>query len=184
MTQDHDDWRTSVDVQTILANSHVRGLIAEVSGNRPSGMSGEQFLDISDKVFSVIGIGGVSTKLIADVAQPLYARIGIKTGKEETRGYQSPTGQTIAATLCSLASRNQTLKDAAQADDGCVLTATVPSSIYAFEGDLVVTIERRDAGAMVTGAVTIPGQAFDWGRSKRVLRDMFKDIDEQLIGRD
>lgn len=180
MTDDQSDWRDSIDVQAILASSDVRGLIADVSGNRPGGMSGEQFLDISDKVFSAIGIGSVSTKRIAEVAQPLYARIGIKTGKEEQRGFRSLPGATIAATLCSLASRNQSLKNAAQADDGCVLTATVPSSIYAFEGDLMVTIERHAEGAMVTGAVTIPGQAFDWGRSKRVLRDLFKDIDQHL----
>lgn len=180
MTSECFDWRQSVDVNAILSHPEVVDLISQNAGLKPGGMSGEEFLRISKPVMAAVGVHGVQTELIAKIAQPMYASMGVKTGKEDRIGLRYPPGQTIAATLMSLASRKQPINSIEQAEDGCLLNVGVPSSIYAFAGDMTITLQRHDEGTLVTGAVTIPGQAFDWGRSKRVLKDLFEDVKEHL----
>ena len=41
---------------------------------------------------------------------------------------------------------------------------------------MIITLERRPEGTMMKATITVPGQSFDWGRSKRVLQDLIEDV--------
>ena len=122
------------------------------------------------------GSGGVPIKLIAEVAAPLYAKMGVKTGKDAKNGYATPYGRVLAAILCSLASRSQTLIAVQEGTDGCVVQAEIPSSLTTWKGKLTLSVERKPEGTLVTSAVVFEGQSSDWGRSKRVLEELHQDI--------
>ena len=115
-------------------------------------------------------------KLIAEVAAPLYAKMGVKTGKDAKNGYATSYGRVLTAILCSLSSRNQTLVAVHEGTDGCVVQAAIPSSMTTWTGKLSMTLERRPEGALVSSAVVFEGQSSDWGRSKRVLDDLHQEI--------
>jgi hypothetical protein len=42
-----------------------------------------------------------------------------------------------------------------------------------------VGIQAADGGSLVEASTKIPGQMMDWGRSTRLLRDLFEDIDRR-----
>ena len=52
----------------------------------------------------------------------------------------------------------------------------MPSTMTAWKGKMTLTLATHDQGTMMSGAVTIPGQAYDWGHAKRVLDQLHQDI--------
>ena len=170
------DWINSIDYKTVLTHPDVQKLIARATGTNPGGMSAEEFLSSASVLYKIAGVKGVPLKLIADVGPGLYSKMGIKTGKDQEQDFAIPPGRAIAAVLCALASRNQTLTEGVQAADGCALKAKLPSSVWSFTGEITVTIERRGEGCLVLGNVTVPGQMLDWGKSAQTLRELFGDI--------
>lgn len=137
-------------------------------------MSGEDFLALCDKVFKPIP--GVTLSKIGAIAQPVFADLGVKTGKTRTERFLIPPGKVIVATLCSLARHGQSLHHVEQGQDGCFLRAGLPSDLFSFAGDLLVTIQRQDQGTTVEAATAIKGQLYDWGKSKRILNALFEEI--------
>jgi hypothetical protein len=43
----------------------------------------------------------------------------------------------------------------------------------------MVSIQAAEGGSLVEASTKIPGQLMDWGRSTRLLRDLFEDIDRR-----
>jgi hypothetical protein len=140
------------------------------------GLSGEGFLAISDKIIPLVIPLGFSLETLGAVMQPIYAQLGIKTGKECSETLSSPAGTVIVAALCSLARHGQVIQQVRQFDDGCLLEATLPSDLWSWEGILYVTVRKADTGSRVDGATQIKGQLFDWGKSKRCLETLFADV--------
>lgn len=172
-------WQESVDYRFILHHPEVQELISAAAGRQAGGMTAEQFLSAAQPLLGAAGVA-VPLDVVAGLAQPLYAKLGVRTGKESSAHFQSPPGRVIAAVLCSLAGRGQALESMEQASDGCVLTAKLPSSVWAFGGTLIVTIEADEAGTQVAAATSIPGQIYDWGHSKRVLSALLQDVPAYL----
>jgi hypothetical protein len=170
------DWTESVVYRDLVARPELRALIDAAAARHKPGMSAADFLGGADQLLKLAG-GGVPLKLIAEVAAPLYAQMGVKTGKTVTRRLALPPGRAIVAALTALASRGQTLKAARQGEDGVVLEAVLPSDAFAFEGSLIVALGRDGSGTMIEAATRVPGQMFDWGKSGRTLNALFDDID-------
>jgi len=170
------DWRNSMRIREIANHPDVRARIVRVSGAVPTGMTADQFFAAAKPLMAAAGAGGVPLKALADVTVPLYARMGLKSSQELTQGFRNTFGETLAAALCSFASRSQKLVDMSEATNGCVINVKMPSSILSWEGNMIVSLERHPDGTMVRATLTIPGQAFDWGRSKRVLQDLMDDV--------
>ncbi|MCZ7625332.1 MAG: hypothetical protein C3F12_07495 [Candidatus Methylomirabilota bacterium] len=105
-----------------------------------------------------------------------YAALGIKTGKTRKELVGGPSGKVLVATICSLARHGQPLNKVQQGQDGCLLKADLPSDIWSFAGDLVITIERQGRGTSVEAATVIKGQLYDWGKSNRILSELLDDI--------
>ena len=80
--------------------------------------------------------------------------------------------------LCAHARHGRALRDVQQLADGCILTAALPSDLFALEGDLIVAISRTEGGTSVEARTEIPGQMFDWGKSTRCLDQLLGEIAE------
>lgn len=171
-----EDWRETTNYRTVLAHPDVKALVAEASKANRAGMSADEFMKLAQPILNAAGSGGVPMKLISDIATPIYAKMGVKIGKDAKNGYSTPFGRVLAAILCSMASRSQTLVSVQEGADGCVVQAEVPSSITTGKGKLTLTLERKAEGTLVTSAVVFEGQSSDWGRSKRVLDELHQDI--------
>lgn len=169
------DWDREVHYETILKFPGVRDTIERYSRQAPKRMTGEQFLALADKLVPL----GVPLEGLAALVQPLYARLGIKTGKVRAQQVQAPAGRVLVRALCSLAHHGQSLRGVTQAADGCLLNATLPSDFFSLEGDLLVSVRRNGSQAEVSGATCISGQFFDWGKSNRCLDQLFSDLERE-----
>ena len=132
-----------VRYEAILQFPGVREQIEHCARQAPKRMTGEQFLSLADSIVPM----GVPLEKLAAVAQPFYARLGIKTGKERLEQVTAPVGRVLVRALCSLARNGQTLRGVTQAADGCLIEAVLPSDVFAMAGELVVSIERNGAAA-------------------------------------
>lgn len=166
------EWDREVQYETILKYPGVRDAIKRHAQQAPKRLTGEQFLKLADKLVPL----GVPLEGLVSVVQPLYARLGIKTGKKRVRQVAAPVGQVIVRALCSLARQGQRLRGVTQALDGCLLEASLPSDLFSLEGDLLVSVRRSGSQAEVCGATHIGGQLYDWGKSNRCLDKLFTDL--------
>ena len=171
------DWRNSHSVRDIMHHPDVRARIEKVTGANPQGMSAERFYEIARPLMIVTGAGPAPPlKLIKDISLPLTAKLGMKTSRELSQGFRNTFGETLAAVLCSLASRSQPVEDITEATNGCVITSKMASSIWSWEGDMIVTLETHPEGTLLTGVITVPGQLSDMGKSRRVLQALVDDV--------
>jgi len=165
-------WEDDASYENVVRVEAVRQAIAAHAAKARKGISGEAFLSLFDKIIA----SPISLETVASVAQPIYASCGMRTGKERVEHIGEPIGRVIARTLCSLAKNAQDFQHAQQDDCGCMLTAQLPSSICSLKGDLTITLLRLDAGTSVAAATNIPGQLYDWGKSRRCLDQLFADL--------
>lgn len=171
-------WYDEIRYDVLLHFTEVRDSIAKCAGQAKSAVSAEEFLALCDLAF--VPLAGVSLKKIALIVQPIYSKLGIRTGKVRNEIFPSPSGNLLLSVLCSLASHGQTIRKVEQGEDGCLLEAAIPSDIWSFEGDLLITVRRNHPGTFVEGATNIKGQLFDWGKSKRCLNELFGDLGDPL----
>lgn len=173
---DEPDVDEEVSYAALMRLPGVRLMIARHAATARKGMSGEAFLAKCDEVLSL----GVPLEKIATFVVPMYASWGIGTGKAVAFDVHAPVREVLLRVLCSLAQNGQTLRDVKQAADGCALTAILPSDIWSFEGEMLVTVTRQGAMTHVDAATKIKGQLFDWGKSSRVLEALTKDVREGM----
>ncbi len=166
------DWSHEVVYEKLIRVPEVRELIDKNAAMARKRMSGEEFLALADKIIPL----GFSLEKLTAVAQPIYVHLGAKTGKERGETLAAPAGKVIVAALCSLARNGQALKQVHQSEDGCLLEATLPSDLWSFEGDLLVSIRTSGPGTRIDGTTKICGQMYDWGKSKRCLEGLFADV--------
>jgi hypothetical protein len=166
------DWETEVRYETLVRFPNVRAAIERHAAQAPKRVSADQFLQVAEKLMP----DAVPFQKVALIAQPIYASLGVATGKEQTQVIDAPVGRVLVRVLCSLARRGQTLRGVKQATDGCFFEAVLPSDIRSFEGDVLVTVRRREWKTEVTAATKIKGQLFDWGKSRRSLEEFFADL--------
>jgi hypothetical protein len=165
------EWRDEVRYDVIASVDEVRKRIARAAAQSKKGLSGEQILSLAENLTP-----GVPLEKLAGVVQPLYASWGVKTGKERSDMVAAPVGETIVRVLCSLAQRGQEVLGVEQHDDGCTITATLPSDVWALGGKMIVAVRRDVRGARIDAATLIEGQWIDWGKSKRRLELLLSDV--------
>lgn len=168
------DWNTEVRYELLMRDPQVRAAIEEHARLAPKRMSAEQFLAIADKLIPQ----PVSMEAVAALAQPLWAKLGMRTGKELSGHVDAPVARVIVRALCSLARRGQPLKTASQGEHGCSLEAELPSDVFSMAGSLHVTLWRADRGTGVAASTNIDGQWTDWGKSRRCLEQLLNDLQQ------
>ncbi len=173
------DWANEIRYETLLRHPEVRDLIARHASQSQKSMSADDFLKLCDKAF--VPITGVSLALIGAIVKPIYVNLGIKTGKTRRKLFTLPAGKVLVAAICSLARHGQPLNKVIQGQDGCVLQVGLPSDMWSFAGDFLITVQRQEEGSSVEAATVIKGQLYDWGKSKRILKKLFNDITDLSI---
>ena len=169
------DWTELTDCQSLVAIPEVRERIARYAAKAKKRFTGEDFLEVCDKVFAPVS-GGVPLTLIAKIAQPLAERLGFKSVKTRSERTVDRPGVVIVAILCSLAQNNQQIREATAESNGCTITTALPSDIWSLKTDLVVSVRTESQFTIVEACVTIPGQKYDWGKCNRVLDHLFDDL--------
>ena len=168
------DWRNEVRYAVLLYFPEVRNRLAAVPEHAKS-MTSEEWLGLCDAAFKPLA-GGISVKTVTAIVTPIYARMGIKTGKSRTEVLAEPPGQVMVEVLCAFARNGLPLGKVHQGEAGCVFEAKLPSDFWSFEGQVVVSVERVSNGTKVEAATTIPGQLYDWGKSARCLEHLFGEF--------
>jgi hypothetical protein len=166
------DWSGEISYQRLIRIPAVREAVSRHAASAKKRLSDEDFLALADKV---IPLGVPLDKFVA-FAQPMFARLGVETGKERSETLSSPPGSVIVAALCSLARHGQALQQVQQFGDGCLLEATLPLDLWSLQGTFYVSVREVESGTRVEAATKIKGQAFDWGKSERCLKALFADI--------
>lgn len=176
------DWSGVTDYETLLRIPEVRMRIARCAAQSKRSMTGEALLDMYGNALGKLSGLPVSLPMasLAHFAQNTYAKLGIKTGKSRVQFLAKPPGTILVALLCSLAKSGRVLREAYQRSDGCILTAALPSDLFALEGDLIIGVTRNQGGTQVEARTDIPGQLFDWGKSTRCLDAIFNELSGTL----
>ncbi len=168
-------WAEEIRYEVLLRQPDVRKLIVHYASQaHQRSMSADDFLKLCDNIFVLHT--GVSLAKIGAIVQPIYAALGIKTGKVREEILAKPSGKVLVAIICSLARHGQPLNKVEQGQDSCLFKAGLPSDMWSFSGDLVITIKRQKQATSVQAVTVIKGQLFDWGKSKRILTELFDDI--------
>ncbi|MGD9648207.1 MAG: hypothetical protein AB7U73_21025 [Pirellulales bacterium] len=167
-------WDDEVNYRTLVKTPEVRELIDRYASLARKKMTGEELLQLADKIMPT----GVPLDKVASLFQPLAEQMGINTGKERVERIVAPVGRVLVRLLCSLARHGQSLRHVRQGSDGCALEATLPSDIWALEGQLGITVVRRGGWTDVGAATKLGGQWFDWGKSRRCLDQLFADLQQ------
>ncbi len=168
-------WQQEVRYEILLQTPEVRERIQRSAAAAMKRLSGEQFLELAEKAFEPL-LYGLPVARLTVLVQPLYAKLGIGTGQSRSVTLPQSAGEVIVTVLCSLAAAGQTIKHVQQADDGCVITAEIPSDWRSLAGELVVAIHQQEIGTQVDAAAKIMGQLFDWGKSQGTLDVLFKEL--------
>jgi len=176
VTRQNENWEHDPHYENIIQVEAVRTVIAHHGEKAPKIISGEAILAVYDKVMS----SPIPLEKLAAVVQPLYASWGIRTGKERQEFVTTPIGRCIARCLCSMARHGQKLQNVEQHNEGCVLTAELPSSVCSLKGTLTISLQARQAQTQIAAKTSIPGQMYDWGKSNRCLEQLFEDLRSDL----
>jgi hypothetical protein len=171
------DWEREVRYEALLRDSRVRELVDSHARLAKKRMSGEQFLSIADKLIPQ----PISMEGLAAIAQPFWAKLGVKTGKHLAADIDAPPARVIVRTMCSLARAAQPIQNVMQHEDGCTIDAELPSDLFALAGTLSIEILRSAQRTRVTAATNIAGQWMDWGKSRRALEKLFTDLRQEPV---
>jgi len=173
-SKQYSNWDKTTSYEELLSIQSVRDLIAHHATLSKRSMSGEEFLKSCDIAF--VPLTGVSLSMIGSIVQPIYAKLGMKTGKTRSASFNNPPGKILVALLCSLARNGRKVCRVQQGQDGCVIEAIIPSDLWSWEGNLVVSVQSKGDDTYVEAATVIKGQLYDWGKSNRCLEELFSDL--------
>jgi hypothetical protein len=166
---------TYLTYRQVADDPRCQEIVKWAAAGAETGMSGEEFLDIAAKVVAVpLPLGAIGSGL-----SRAYGALGVRTGKTRGHRLDQPFGYSILATLCFLGSRAMPIAGIADAEGHCLVQAILPSNALSWKGRVMVGIQAADGGSLVEATTKIPGQMMDWGRSTRLLRDLFEDIDRR-----
>lgn len=170
------DWSDLIEYEQLISIPAVRDRIARAAAQSKKRMSGEEILDLYGKAMGKFTGVSLPMSTIAGFAQSAYAKMGVKTGKSLAAVFAMPTGEMIVRVLCHHAKNGRVLRDLQQLSDGCILRASLPSDLFALEGDLVVAVTRQLRATRIEAQTDIPGQVFDWGKSVRCLETLLGEL--------
>jgi hypothetical protein len=136
-------------------------------------MSGEEFLASAAKVVAIpLPLGAIGVGLSRG-----YAALGVRTGKTQTHIVDQPYGYVLLAVLAFLAATAMPIVDVADTNDQALVQAVLPSNLFSWKGRIIVALRGDGQRVHVEAVTKIPGQLYDWGRSKRTLVKLFQAVD-------
>ena len=167
---DQSPLHTLTSVKDVVKHPRAAELIAEAKGRSVKDVSGEDILKLFDKVVP-------GTKLGGSLGQALWSRAGVKAETAQTgRLAGAPYAYGVLALVCAAARANLEVVEIAEpSPGGCALRTKTPSSVWAFAGEAAFALETDEDGCTIEAHTVTKGQAFDWGRGKRLLGGVLDD---------
>ncbi len=166
----------SFQYETLLADAEARERIAAAGRVAPQGVTSEDLLAVFDAVSPIgISLGKLTTAIV-----PIYDKLGIKTSRHSQGIFDAPPRCVMLAVLCTLAAKGMVVAKVHQDTDKCSLIADIPPGLITNRGQMAILIAAHDAYVQVSFATTISGQWYDWGKSERMMDDLFASIRADL----
>lgn len=175
-------WRTEHRLDVLVSFDYVRFRIQQAAQSAKKPMSAEDFISAAAKPVSIVtGLPMSGTLMNAGgfLSQQLAKSLGIKVQRSRTQLYAHPVGAVLVAVLCALADSASPVRRVLQGEDGCVLEAKLLSNWLTWEGTITVAVAGDSAATRVEVGINV-GQAFDWGRSNRMISTMLEEINRDL----
>jgi hypothetical protein len=166
------DWRESFDYERIIQVSEVRRRMEQAKESSRRKVSSSKLLGLVDAAAAPL-MGGLSSVALAKIAQPLAARIGLKTGKDRQELVTLPPGEALANLAVSMASVEHTIVRVDFDRDQCQIEATLPADLRAMESRLTIELRRAERGTLAAASAMIEGQWYDWGKCQSNLDYLF-----------
>lgn len=169
------EWRESCDYERIVQVAEVRRRVEAARAGAGKKVSSSQLLGLIDSAAAPL-MGGLSSVALARIAQPLSARVGLKTGKERREFVNTHPGVVLANLAVALVTIEHTLTRVTPAPDACTLEATLPADLRSMDAALVVTVERAEHGAWISATASVAGAWYDWGKCQSGLDQLFRGL--------
>lgn len=168
-------WRKETDLKKVAKHPDVLDYIYEYSKLSNERISSQSLLDKFDLVFGTFT--GISTNLIMEVAMPIYAKLGVKTGKKSEFVFELPINELFVRVLCAIsANKKIEFNEFHQAKDGILIMSKVKSDLLTFKGDLIITLKEENHKIKAELNSVIKGQLYDFGKSKRLVSKILNDL--------
>ncbi len=177
-TTETTNWHDEIDYSKLLTIPEVGRLISQAEKNGTRNLSMEEILALFGDTLKPL-TGGVSLEKIADISRPLSSKLDLKVRKNRCTTLAEPPGKIIVKFLCWLAKSDQKVVAVNQAHDGCIIEATLPSDIWSRAGNISVMVKRKNNNTLFEATSEIKGQMFDFGKSERLLDNLFEYIHEE-----
>ncbi|WP_432929192.1 hypothetical protein ACQPZZ_04430 [Microbispora sp. CA-135349] len=182
MSDDPDGWKTEHRLSHLMSYPYVSFLIQQAAQGAQKQISAEKFLAVvGGSIGAATGMPLLGTMFQAgSVLAQLYGAMGVKVQKSRRASYQRPIGQVIVALLCALARGGYSVNQALQDSSGCAIKAHLPSSWLSWKGTISAAVAGDANRTYLEVGIHIPGQAYDWGRSNKILVSMFSEIERDI----
>jgi hypothetical protein len=159
----------------IIADPRCREIIASYA-NQAKGefLSANEFLNIAQTVMPV----SVPMEALGKISSKLGAAIGIKTTKARQMHLSYNFGHVLLVAICSLAKHCMKIQSVSEMQQSCTIEAVLPSSMWAWQGTIRLAIVVEDTGTKLIAETEVPGQMYDWGKSKRTIETLLSEISQ------
>lgn len=177
------DQRLLGDYESLMAllnDSRARKIITSYATYSKRGLNGDDFLKIVDRVQGAC-LGAtpiIPLDICAKIGHALWSSIGITKSAQREREFLMKFGYVSLSCICYLSKNGMEIISTSEGASRCVIEARVPGTLLTYEGRLYSSIQMQGSAAQVSVAVAFRGQAFDWGRSHRLLDDLMNNIEE------
>jgi len=118
----------------------------------------------------------IPMEALGKVSSKLGVAIGIKTTKARQMHLPHNFGHVLLGTICSLAKHCMKIQSVSETQQSCMIEAVLPSSMWAWQGTIRLAVVAEDTGTGLIAETEVPGQLYDWGKSKRTIEKLLSEI--------
>ncbi len=182
-------WRTEYRLEVLLNDPDVMALIEEAAqAGRPSSAK-ETIEKLSKIVDAVGGLVNVPTpgsflQTAGWLSTPLRWVPGNRVRRTREQVYLRPIGEVTVAALCAFLHEGHPISRLQQTTAGCLIEAPIPRNWLSWKGKITCVTGGDAERASVGLSTRVPGQLFDFGRSRRILNKLVDEIGRSLGRRD
>lgn len=170
-----ESWRSTTDLTKIARHPEVLKLIDKYSNLKGSKHSFDSLLSKFDLVFG--SVTGLSIGYVTEIFVPIMKRLGLKTSKSSEIESTDSMQETFVKLLCVLYKNKYQIEEFYKAKDGAILIAKIESNMQSWGGNIVITLTNAKNSVEVMIQSVMKGQLYDWGRSKKIVHRIIKDLE-------
>jgi hypothetical protein len=172
-----NDWLNCLDYEQLLRYDEPRRRIAEASAKSKPGVTEDDFLALLQAVSPT----KLSLSKLTYAIVPIIDKLGVRTTNQLQAVWYAEPGRVLLATLCSLAIKSLEVVDVQQEPHACALSASIPLGIITNTGKVLIKLETNSGWVRASMSVTIAGQWYDWGKSKRLMEELLHGLNADLM---